>query len=178
MLNKVTLIGRLGADPEFQTTQNGTVLTKFSLATTEVNKKKGIDDTEWHRLVFFNRLAEIANEYLHKGDMIYVEGKIKTQKWQDSATGQDRYMTEIICHEMKMLGSKSSAQQQQAPQQQQYQAPAQQQRAPAQQQQQQRQAPAQRQASVQQQSTGQHQAYAQHPQHDDSYDPDKIPFQG
>lgn len=172
MLNKVTLIGRLGADPEFQTTQNGTVLTKLSLATTEVNKKKGIDDTEWHRLVFFNRLAEIANEYLHKGDMIYVEGKIKTQKWQDSATGQDRYMTEVICHEMKMLGSKSSAPQQLAPQQQQYQATAQQQRAPAQQQ--------QRQAPVQQQPTGQQQAYAQHSQQDDpfatSYKDGDIPF--
>lgn len=111
-VNKVILIGHLGRDPETRYLTNGDPVTNVSLATSEHWKDKaGIkqEKTEWHNLVFYRQLAEIAGKYLKKGSLIYVEGKIATRKWQDKDTGQDRYMTEIIVNEMKMLGSKPDA---------------------------------------------------------------------
>jgi single-strand DNA-binding protein len=109
-VNKVILVGRLGKDPETRYMTNGEAVTNVSLATSENYKDKSGEKqerTEWHNLVFYRRLAEIAGEYLKKGSMVYVEGRIQTRKWQDKE-GKDRYTTEIIVNEMKMLGSKSS----------------------------------------------------------------------
>ncbi len=109
-VNKVILIGRLGKDPETRYMPNGEAVTNATLATSETWKDKGgvkQEKTEWHSLVFYRRLAEIAGEYLKKGSMIYVEGKLQTRKWQ-TKEGQDRYTTEIIVNEMTMLGGKSS----------------------------------------------------------------------
>ncbi len=110
MLNKVTLIGRLGADPEVRYMPSGGAVTNISLATTRRWKDRQSgerrDETEWHRIAFFNRIAEVAGEYLRKGSLIYVEGRIRTRKWQDQ-NGQDRYSTEIIAEQMQMLDSKS-----------------------------------------------------------------------
>lgn len=108
-VNKVILVGRLGKDPETRYMTNGEAVTNVSLATSENYKDKSGEKqerTEWHNLVFYRRLAEIAGEYLKKGAQIYVEGRIQTRKWQDKE-GKDRYTTEIIVNEMKMLGSKS-----------------------------------------------------------------------
>ncbi len=107
-VNKVILVGRLGKDPETRYMTNGEAVTNVSLATSENFKDKSGEKqerTEWHNLVMYRRLAEIAGEYLKKGSMIYVEGRIQTRKWQDKE-GKDRYTTEIIVNEMKMLGSK------------------------------------------------------------------------
>jgi len=110
MLNKVMLIGRLGADPEIRYMPSGAAVTTIRLATSRRWKDKQTGDnreeTEWHRVVFFARLAEIAGEYLKKGSQLYVEGRIRTQKWQGQ-DGQDRYTTEIVAEEMHMLGSRS-----------------------------------------------------------------------
>ncbi|HEU0189058.1 MAG TPA: single-stranded DNA-binding protein [Gallionella sp.] len=109
-VNKVILIGRLGKDPETRYMTNGEAVTNATLATSENWKDKNgekQEKTEWHNLVFYRRLAEIAGEYLKKGSQIYVEGKLQTRKWQ-TKEGQDRYTTEIIVNEMTMLGSKSS----------------------------------------------------------------------
>jgi len=111
-VNKVILIGNLGNNPdEIRYTPNGSAVTTISLATSETwrDKQSGElqDRTEWHRVVFFNRLAEIVGEYLHKGSKVYVEGTLRTRKWQDK-NGLDRYTTEIIANEMHMLDSKSS----------------------------------------------------------------------
>lgn len=110
MLNKVILIGNLGADPEIRYMPNGGAVATVSLATTMRWKDKQTgerrDATEWHRVIFFNRLAEIAGEYLKKGSQIYVEGRLQTRKWQGQ-DGQDRYTTEIVANEMHMLGSRS-----------------------------------------------------------------------
>lgn len=110
MLNKVMLIGNLGADPEVRYMPNGGAVTNINLATTRRWKDKQSGErrehTEWHRVVFFNRLAEVAGEYLRKGSQVYVEGRIQTHKWQDQS-GQDRYTTEIVAGEMQMLGSRS-----------------------------------------------------------------------
>jgi len=105
MKNLAILIGNIGADPEIRYTPNGTPVATFSLATTE--RWKGDDgqvqeSTEWHRVVAWNRLAEICGEYLGKGSKVYIEGKLKTRKWKDNS-GNDRYTTEIIAREMKML---------------------------------------------------------------------------
>jgi single-strand DNA-binding protein len=108
-VNKAILVGRLGKDPETRYMTNGEAVTNVSLATSENYKDKHGEKqerTEWHNLVMYRRLAEIAGEYLKKGSMIYVEGRIQTRKWQDKE-GKDRYTTEIIVNEMKMLGSKS-----------------------------------------------------------------------
>jgi len=108
-VNKVILVGRLGKDPETRYMTNGEAVTNATLATSENWKDKSgekQEKTEWHNLVFYRRLAEIAGEYLKKGSQIYVEGKIQTRKWQ-TKEGQDRYTTEIIVNEMQMLGSKS-----------------------------------------------------------------------
>jgi len=105
MINKAILIGNLGADPEIRYTQNGTQVATFNVATTE--RRKGPDgqvqeNTEWHRIVAWQRLAEICGEYLHKGSRVYIEGKIQTRKWKDQ-NGMDRYTTEIVAREMKKL---------------------------------------------------------------------------
>lgn len=107
-VNKVILVGRLGKDPETRYMTNGEAVTNATLATSENWKDKSgekQEKTEWHNLVFYRRLAEIAGEYLKKGSMVYVEGKLQTRKWQ-TKEGQDRYTTEIIVAEMTMLGSK------------------------------------------------------------------------
>jgi len=110
MINKVILIGNLGADPEMRYTQNGTPVATFSLATTE--RRKGQDGqaqelTEWHRIVAWQRLAEICGEYLSKGSKVYIEGRLQTRKWKDNS-GNDRYTTEIIAREMKMLSPRQN----------------------------------------------------------------------
>ena len=105
-VNKVILIGRLGKDPETRYMTSGEAVTNATLATSENWKDKNgekQEKTEWHNLVFYRRLAEIAGEYLKKGSQIYVEGKLQTRKWQ-TKEGQDRYTTEIVVNEMTMLG--------------------------------------------------------------------------
>jgi single-strand DNA-binding protein len=109
-VNKVILIGNLGRDPETRYMPNGEAVTNITIATTETWKDKASGEkqekTEWHRVTFYRRLAEIAGEYLKKGSQVYVEGRLETRKWQDKE-GKDRYTTEIIANEMKMLGSRS-----------------------------------------------------------------------
>jgi single-strand DNA-binding protein len=109
-INKVILVGNLGADPETRYTASGSAITNIRLATSESwrDKQSGEQQerTEWHRVVFFNRLAEIAGEYLRKGAQVYVEGSIRTRKWQDQS-GADRYSTEVVGNEMQMLGGRS-----------------------------------------------------------------------
>jgi single-strand DNA-binding protein len=110
-VNKVILVGRLGKDPETRYMTNGEAVTNVSLATSENYKDKSGEKqerTEWHNLVFYRRLAEIAGEYLKKGSMIYAEGRIQTRKWQDKE-GKDRYTTEIVVNEMTMLGGKAGS---------------------------------------------------------------------
>lgn len=110
MLNKVILIGNLGADPEIRFMPSGGSVANIRLATTRRWKDKQTGErkeaTEWHRVIFFNRLAEIAGEYLKKGSQVYVEGRLQTRKWQGQ-DGQDHYTTEILGEEMHMLGSRS-----------------------------------------------------------------------
>ena len=112
-INKVILVGNLGNDPEIRYSQAGAAITNISIATSETWKDKQTgqpqERTEWHRVVFFNRLAEIAGEYLKKGSKVYVEGGLRTRKWQDKE-GQDRYTTEIVGNEMQMLDSRGSSQ--------------------------------------------------------------------
>ncbi|MFL6664041.1 MAG: single-stranded DNA-binding protein [Rhizobacter sp.] len=108
-VNKVILIGNLGRDPEVRYTPSGSAVCNVSVATTRSwkNKDSGdkVEETEWHRVVFYDRLAEIAGEYLKKGRSVYVEGRLKTRKWQDK-DGAEKYTTEIIAEEMKMLGGR------------------------------------------------------------------------
>jgi single-strand DNA-binding protein len=108
-VNKVILVGNLGADPEVKYMPNGNAVANITLATSETWKDKQTGEskekTEWHRVVFFRRLAEIAGEYLKKGSQVYIEGKLQTRKWQDK-NGNDRYTTEIIANEMQMLGGR------------------------------------------------------------------------
>ncbi len=110
-INKVILIGNLGREPEVRYLPSGGAVTHLNLATSETWKDKQTgaqqERTEWHRVVLFNRLAEIAKEYLKKGSKVYIEGSIRTQKWQDKNTGVDRYTTEIIAAEMHMLDNRS-----------------------------------------------------------------------
>ncbi len=110
MLNKVMLIGRLGADPEVRYMPSGDAITTIRLATSrrwkDRNTNERKEETEWHRVVFFSGLAKIAGEYLKKGSQVYVEGRIRTQKWQGQ-DGQDRYTTEIVAENMHMLDSRS-----------------------------------------------------------------------
>jgi len=112
-VNKVILIGNLGKDPEVRYMPSGSAVTNVTIATSESWKDKQSGEkqerTEWHNVVFFNRLAEIAGEYLKKGSKVYVEGSLRTRKWQDKATGQDRYTTEIVGNEMQMLDSRGGA---------------------------------------------------------------------
>ena len=108
-VNKVILIGNLGRDPEVRYTPSGGAVCNIGLATTRSWKSKEsgdkVEDTEWHRVVFYDRLAEIAGEYLKKGRSVYVEGRLKTRKWQDK-DGVEKYTTEVIAEEMKMLGGR------------------------------------------------------------------------
>jgi single-strand DNA-binding protein len=108
-VNKVILVGNLGRDPEVRYSPNGQAVANVTIATSESWKDKNTGDkqerTEWHRVVFFGKLAEIAGEYLKKGAQIYVEGRLQTRKWQDK-DGADRYTTEIVASEMQMLGSR------------------------------------------------------------------------
>ena len=109
-VNKVILVGNCGQDPDTRYMPSGGAVTNVSLATSESWKDKSGEQqerTEWHRIVFFNRLAEIAGEYLKRGSKIYVEGALRTRKWQDKDSGQDRYTTEIVANEMQMLDSRS-----------------------------------------------------------------------
>jgi len=111
-VNKVILVGNLGKDPEVRYSPNGQAVANVTIATSESWKDKTSGEkqerTEWHRIVFFGRLAEIAGEYLKKGAQIYIEGRLQTRKWQDK-DGHDRYTTEIVANEMQMLGSRSGA---------------------------------------------------------------------
>ena len=108
-INKVILVGNLGRDPEMRYTPNGAAVANVTIATSDSWKDKQTGEqqerTEWHRVVFFNRLAEIVGEYLKKGSQVYVEGRLQTRKWQDQS-GQDRYTTEIVASEMQMLGGR------------------------------------------------------------------------
>jgi single-strand DNA-binding protein len=107
-VNKVILIGNLGRDPETRYMPDGGAITNISVATTDKWKDKAgemQEKTEWHRVAFFGKLAEIAGEYLKKGSQVYVEGRLQTRKWQDK-DGQDKYTTEIVANVMQMLGSR------------------------------------------------------------------------
>ncbi len=111
-INKVILVGNLGNDPETRYMPNGNAVTNITIATSDSWKDKQSGEqqerTEWHRVVFFNRLAEIVGEYLRKGSQVYVEGRLQTRKWQDN-NGNDRYTTEIVANEMQMLGARGGS---------------------------------------------------------------------
>jgi len=111
-INKVILVGNLGQDPEVRYMPSGGAVTNISIATTDswTDKQSGQrqDRTEWHRIVMFNKLAEIAGEYLKKGSQVYIEGRLQTRKWQDNS-GQDRYTTEIVANDMQMLGGRGDS---------------------------------------------------------------------
>jgi single-strand DNA-binding protein len=112
-VNKVIIVGNLGRDPEVRYSPEGGAICNMSLATTSTWKDKASgerrEETEWHRVVMYNRLAEIAGEYLRKGRPVYIEGRLKTRKWQDKDTGADRYSTEIVADQMQMLGGREGA---------------------------------------------------------------------
>jgi single-strand DNA-binding protein len=111
-VNKVILVGNLGKDPEVRYMPNGNAVANITLATSESWKDKQTgeqkENTEWHRVVLFRRLGEIAGEYLKKGSQVYIEGKLQTRKWQDNS-GNDRYTTEIVANEMQMLGGRGGS---------------------------------------------------------------------
>ncbi len=111
-INKVIIVGNLGGDPETRYMPSGSAVTNITVATNESWKDKQTgeqkDRTEWHKVAMFNRLAEVAAEYLRKGSQVYIEGKLRTRKWQDK-NGQDRWTTEIIADEMQMLGGRGGA---------------------------------------------------------------------
>ena len=111
-INKVVLVGNLGKDPEMRATQSGAAIANITVATSESWKDKQTgekkEQTEWHRVVFFNRLAEVVGQYLKKGSQVYIEGRLQTRKWQDKE-GQDRYTTEIVASEMQMLGGRNDS---------------------------------------------------------------------
>lgn len=112
-VNKVILVGNLGQDPEVRQMPNGESVANFTVATSESWKDKNTgeqkENTEWHRVAMYRRLAEIAGEYLRKGSKVYIEGRLQTRKWQDQQ-GQDRYTTEIVANEMQMLDSRGAGQ--------------------------------------------------------------------
>ena len=110
-VNKVIIVGNLGDDPKINYSSSGSTITNLSVATTESYKDKQgekQEKTEWHRVVMYNKLAEIAGEYLKKGSKVYLEGRLQTRKWADKQ-GVDHYSTEIVANEMKMLGGKTAA---------------------------------------------------------------------
>jgi len=111
MINKVILVGRLGKDPEVRVTPDGTMVTNFNLATDEQWKDKNgekVQKTEWHKIVTFGKLADICGQYLVKGKLVYIEGRIQTRSWEDKE-GMKRYTTEIVASDMKMLDSKGQS---------------------------------------------------------------------
>ena len=112
-VNKVILVGNLGKDPEVRYTPTGVAIANISIATSETWKDKQSGEnqerTEWHRIALYQRLAEIAGEYLRKGSKIFIEGRLQTRKWQDKNTGLDRYTTEIIADSLQMLDSKNNS---------------------------------------------------------------------
>jgi single-strand DNA-binding protein len=117
MVNKVILVGRLGKDPEVKHLESGAVMAKFSLATSENFKDRNgekVEQTEWHNIVVWRKLAEIAEKYLRKGSQVYIEGKIKTRTWDDQ-DGNKHYMTEVVADNFQMLGAKGSTQQDPGP---------------------------------------------------------------
>jgi single-strand DNA-binding protein len=111
-INKVILIGNLGTTPEVRYMPSGGAVTTLSVATSESWKDKATNEkqerTEWHRVVLFNKLAEVARDYLKKGSKVYIEGSLRTRKWQDKNTGQDKYTTEIMGNDMQMLDSRTT----------------------------------------------------------------------
>ncbi len=110
-INKAILIGRLGKDPEMKYTPSGTAVSSFSMATNySVKDEDGnfVDKTDWHNIVVFGRRAEFAGEYLNKGRLVYVEGRIQTRSWEDQ-NGNKKYITEIICNDLQLLGSKGES---------------------------------------------------------------------
>ena len=110
-VNKVILVGNLGRDPEVRRTPSGDAMVNLSIATTDTWKDKGgerQEKTEWHRIVMFGRVAEVAGEYLKKGSQAYFEGRLQTRKWTDKE-GQDKYTTEVVADRMQMLGSRSGS---------------------------------------------------------------------
>lgn len=115
-VNKVILVGNLGRDPEVRYSSEGAAICNISIATTsqwkDRNSGEKREETEWHRVVFYNRLAEIAGEYLKKGRSVYIDGRIKTRKFQDKSTGEDRYSTEIVAQEMQMIGGAGNSSEQ------------------------------------------------------------------
>jgi len=116
-LNKVMLIGRLGKDPEVRYTQNGTPVASFSLATSEKwkdNSGNPQEKTEWHNIVIWSKLAEVAKRFLSKGVPVYLEGKLTTRKWQDQG-GANRYTTEVVCNKIVLLGGRRNGEGQEAP---------------------------------------------------------------
>lgn len=125
-INKATIIGNLGNDPEIRYLPQGGAVANLTVATseswTDKNTNEKREETEWHKVVIYGKLAEIAGEYLRKGSKVYMEGKLKTRKWQDK-DGIDRYTTEIVCNEMQMLDGKQDGQQQRPAQQHPQQAP-------------------------------------------------------
>ncbi len=111
-LNKVMLIGHLGADPEVRVLPNGSPVASFSIATNEYYRDQNgelKERTEWHNIVAYGKLAEICRQYLKKGKQVYIEGRLQTRNWEDKETGKKNYRTEIICAEMQMLGSRSDS---------------------------------------------------------------------
>ena len=110
-VNKAIIVGNLGRDPEVRYSANGNAIANATVATTDSWRDKQTGDrqekTEWHRVVFFGRLAEIAGEYLRKGSQVYIEGRLQTRKWEDQ-NGQERYTTEIVANDMQMLGSRGA----------------------------------------------------------------------
>ncbi len=163
-INKVILVGNLGQDPEVKYMPSGGAVTNISIATTDSWKDKATgekkENTEWHRVVFFNRLAEIVGEYLRKGSQVYIEGNLRTRSWEDN--GVKRYSTEIVAREMQMLGSRAGGSSDFAPQQQGGGAPQQSQ-------------DGQQQPQQNQQSSQQSKPQQQAPQNFDNFD-DDIPF--
>ncbi len=117
-INKVIIVGNLGNDPEIRTMPNGELVANITVATSESWTDKSTGErkevTEWHRIVLYRRLAEIVGQYLHKGSQVYIEGRLKTRKWQDS-NGQDRYTTEIQGDNLQMLGGRQDEQKQAKP---------------------------------------------------------------
>jgi len=113
-INKVILVGNLGNDPEVRYMPSGSAVANITVATTRSWKDKQTgqqqEETEWHRVSFFGRLAEVVGEYLKKGSQVYIEGRLRTRKWQDKTTGADRYTTEIVANDMQMLGGRGDQQ--------------------------------------------------------------------